>query len=342
MSGETQHPESEARSSRGSLWGAVLPWAISAALLIYLFGFATDWQRLRDATQRANLPLFLACASADRLAFFLVWTWLSAAALRRFVARVPIASVVAIRGGSELARVASNHLADAAYLLGVSRLVGGRLDAVIACTLVPVVGHFFVMLVQMTLALPFLRGGVADHLDVVGVAAALWSVVAAMAVGVWLSRSRRLRSPTLDRVAAWLERFPLRELWPFLWGFALLAVFDVQIQWLASRAFGVPIEWSALAARIPIVYLAFLVPSLGNFGTRELAWAAAFSDFAPDDQPDSLIAYAFAVNAVFMVLNALIGVLFLRRALELIGAVRRARREGEPLPRPILHDPTDQ
>jgi hypothetical protein len=307
--------------------------------LLYLFGFATDWERLREATRRANLPLFLACASADRLAFFLAWTWLSATALRRFVAEVPVGSVIAIRGGSELARVASNHLADAAFLLGVVRLVGGRLDAVVAATLVPVVCHFFVMLVQMTLALPFLRGGAADHLDVVGVAAAMWSVVAVAAVGVRLSRSRRLRWRGMDRVAAWLERFPLRKLAPFLWGFGLLALFDVQIQWLASRAFGVPIDWSALAARIPIVYLAFLIPSLGNFGTREMAWATAFAEYG---SRDSLIAYAFAVNGVFLVLNALVGVLFLGRALELIGAVRRARREGEPLPRPILHDPTDQ
>jgi hypothetical protein len=37
-----------------------------------------------------------------------------------------------------------------------------------------------------------------------------------------------------------------------------------------------------------------------------------------------------------------IGVVFLPRALELISAVRRARREGEAVPRPLLHDPTDQ
>jgi hypothetical protein len=142
----------------------------------------------------------------------------------------------------------------------------------------------------------------------------------------------------MQRVAAWLDRFPLRELAPFLYGFVALALFDVQIQWLASRAFGVPIDWAALAARIPLVYLAFLVPTLGNFGTRELAWAASFSDYG---SRDALIAYAFAINAVFLVLNALLGVVFLRRALELIGAVRKARREGEALPRPLLHDPTD-
>lgn len=334
--------EAPARRSRADvalILRSALPWLISALLLLYVFGWATDWAQLIAATERADLPRFLAFATADRLAFFVIWTWLSASALRRFVAHVPMSSVFAIRGGSELARVASNYLGDAAFLLGVSRLTGGRLDAVLAATLVPVVGHFFVMLLQMTLALPFLRGSFSDHPDVLAAIGVLWGLVALAAVGVWLSRSRRLSIRALEPVSAWLDRFPLRALGPFVGGFALLAVFDVQIQWFATHAFGIPIGWAELAARIPLVYLAFLIPTLGNFGTRELAWAAAFSEFG---SRDALLAYALSINAVFMLLNALVGLVFLRPALDLIGAVRRARREGEPLPRPILHDPTDQ
>ena len=316
----------------------VLPWLISSLLLVYVFGFATDWERLREATQRANLPLFLLFATLDRLAFFVIWTWLSATALRRFVVHVPVRSVFAIRGGSELARVVSNHLSDAAYFLGTVRLAGGRIDAVLASALVPVVVHFFVMLVQMTLALAFLEGGIRANPAVVGVAGTLWAITAAGVIAVWFFRAGRVNFPGIRGVVAWLDRFPLRTLAPFLLGLSALAVFDVQIQYLASRAFGVPIDWAALAARIPIVYLSFIIPTLGNFGTRELAWASSFAEFGPRD---ALIAYAFAINAIFLVLNALIGVMFLGRALELIGAVRRARREGEPLPRPILHDPTD-
>ncbi|MGH0031244.1 MAG: hypothetical protein ACQGVC_15720 [Myxococcota bacterium] len=319
-------------------WRGAVPWIISAALLVYVFGWATDWDRLREATDRANVPLFLLCAVADRMAFFIIWTWLSAVAVQRFVANVPVRSVFAIRGGSELARVVSNHLSDAAYFLGVVRLAGGRMDAVIASALVPVVSHFFVMLVQMTLALPFLRGGLAGNPSVVSAAVLLWGIIGFGALAVWLFRSGRVTFPGIQRVVAWLDRFPLRKLAPFLWGFAFLAVFDVQIQWLASRAFGVPIEWSALAARIPLVYLSFVIPTLGNFGTREMAWAALFEDFG---DRDALIAYALSINTIFLLLNAMIGVLFLRRALELIGAVRQARREGETVPHPILKDPTD-
>jgi len=323
---------------RRSRLRGVVPWVVSACLLVYVFGWATDWERLREATENANVPLFLLFATADRMAFFFIWTWLSAAALRRFVVHVPVRSVFAIRGGSELARTVSNHLSDAAYFLGIVQLAGGRIDAVLASAVVPVVSHFFVMLVQMTLAMPFLPGGLAGNPSVVGVAALLWAIIGAGAVAVWLFRSGRVSFPGIERVVAWLDRFPLRQMAPFLWGFTALALFDVQIQWLASRAFGVPIDWVALAARLPIVYLSFVIPTLGNFGTRELAWAASFSDYGPRD---ALIAYALAINAIFLVLNALIGVIFLRRALQLIGAVRRARREGEAVPQPILQDPTN-
>jgi hypothetical protein len=314
----------------------VLPWVVSALLLAYAFGWATDWGRLARAMAGADVPLFLAYVTADRLAFFGIWSWLWAAALRRFVADVPTSSVVAVRGGSELLRTVSNPLSDAAFFLGLVRLAGGRFEAVLAAAMVPAVTHFVVMAVQMTVMLPFLGEGMRDVLVGAGVA---WAILLGGAAAAALSARGVLRWRGATAVRAWLERFPLRELWPFWVGFTALAVFDVLIQGLASRAFGVPIGWVELAARVPLVYFSFLVPTLGNFGTRELAWAALFSEFGTRDE---LVAYAFAVNAIFLVLNLLLGILFLPRALELAAAVRSAQRAGAPLARPALHDPTDQ
>ena len=317
----------------------ILPWAVSAALLAYVFGWATDWSRLGQALDGANVPLFLLFATADRLAFFGIWSVLWAASLKRYVADVPTASVLAVRGGSELLRTVSNPLSDAAFFLGLVRLVGGRFEAVLASALVPVVTHFVVMAAQMTLALPLLEGGPGNNRDVLVGVALVWATVLAGSLAAGLATRGRLRWRGAAALRAWLERFPLRSLWPFWLGFGALASFDIAIQWLASRAFGVPIPWTALAARLPIVYVTFLVPTLGNFGTREVAWAALFADYGPRD---ALVAYAFSVNAVFLVLNLLLGIAFLPRALELAAAVRSARRSGEPLARPALHDPTDQ
>ena len=326
-----------AKSSR-MRWKHILPWIVSAGLLFYVFNVATDWGRLRDATTQANIPLFLAFTIADRIAFFIVWALLQAAALRRFVAHVPVHSIIAIRGGSELLRAVSNPLSDGAFFLGLRELTGGRLEAVLAAALVPAICHFLVLALQVTVTLPFLPGSFESNRDVFVAAGITWFVVLALAIGVRMSATGSTRIPGAKRVRNWLERFPLREIRPFFFGFLAFTIFDVVIQGLASRAFGVDIAWTALTARIPLLYLALVTPSLGNFGTRELAWAGLFSEFG---ERDALIAYAFAVNSVFLILNVLIGTLFIKRALELVGEVRRARKAGEPAPAPLLRDPAD-
>jgi hypothetical protein len=195
------------------------------------------------------------------------------------------------------------------------------------------------MLVQMTIALPLQRVG-ADPRVVTTVAVTvgiMWTLLAVGVASVVLVRAGRLRSRRLAVISKWLERFPPRQIAPFLLGFAALSMFDIQIQWLASGAFGVALDRSALAARLPLVYLSFVIPTLGNFGTRELTWAALFGEFG---ERDALIAYAFSVNAIVLVINVLLGVMFLSRALQLISAVRRAQREGEEIPG-LRRDPTD-
>lgn len=314
----------------------MLPWIISAGLLVYVFGWATDWSSLRAALRHADVPLFLFYTTVDRLTYFAVWTMITAAAMRRFAADVSTSSVFAIRGGAELFRTVSNPLADGLTLVGLGQLAGGRLDVVLAAGLVPAVCHLFVMLMQATLALPLLDGGIAGNRDVAITAGILWCVVIGGSFAVRWSRHHEVRG--LGRVTDFLERFPLRTIVPFLLAFVGVTIFDVLIQGLATRAFNAPIEWTALMARIPLLYLALVVPSLGNFGTRELAWAGLFEGHAARDE---LIAFALATNGVFLVLNLVLGLVFLPRALSLIREFRRRQKAGEPVSTPILHDPVD-
>jgi hypothetical protein len=91
-------------------------------------------------------------------------------------------------------------------------------------------------------------------------------------------------------------------------------------------------------ARLPILYAILTLPSLGNFGTREAAWAFLYGDLA---DPAALHACALATNTGFLLLNVLIGAAFLPRALELLAEVRRARAEGAPVEGALLHDAGD-
>ncbi len=316
-------------------WRRVAPWVVSAAALGYVLGFATDWQEIRAAADRANVPLFLFYATLDKLIFFLWWGVLQAKVLRRFVSHVSTGEVVAVRGGAELLRTVNNPVADAGFIYGMVQLTRGDVGAVVAAFGVPVACHFTVLLVQATLALAFLEGGPAGNGDVALAAAIGWTfVLGALLAGRFGGWERLLRS----RLGPWLRYVSPRTVFPYLGWFALFAFFDVAIQGLASRAFGIEIGWWALAARIPILYFFMLLPSLGNFGTREIVWAFSFAEYGTRDE---LVAFALAMNGVFLVLHAVIGVIFLPRAVRLVLGMREARRSGEPVPEPLLHDAGD-
>jgi hypothetical protein len=201
---------------------------------------------------------------------------------------------------------------------------------------VPFLSHGFVLLLQASLALGFLDGGIATNRGVVVAVVVGWTVVGAIVLLVRFGAN--LRFVAHSSLGKRLAGVRFRPFLPFLSFFILLACADVVLQRATSASFGIHIPWWALAARIPLLYTALSLPSLGNFGTRELAWVACFSDFGARDQ---LIAYAFVTNTTFLILNVLVGVLFLPRALELITEVRRARAAGTALPEQLLTDPSD-
>ena len=314
----------------------LLPWAISVAALVYVFGWVTDWRALLEATRHASLPAFLAIVVTDKVAFFVFWSLLQGEAVRRFVGHVPYSQVISVRGGSELLRALNGNLADAAVVLGLMQLTGASVVSIVAASTLPYLGHISVLLVQASFALPLLDGGISSNRDVATVVGAGWGLVLA---GVAVVRFAPA-FPAIARssVGRWLGRVRVRVLLPYFSWFLLLAVIDIGFQWLGTRAFGIPIPWDVLVARIPILYLALSVPSLGGFGPRELTWAYLFSEYG---SRESLVAYAFATNAIFLVLHVLIGVVFLPRAIDLITRMRDARATGMPLPRPLLHDPID-
>jgi len=315
----------------------VLPLIVSAGLLVYVFGWLTDWPKLVEATRQANLPLYVAVTFADKMIFFLMWTALQVTAIRRLVGPVSVRSLIALRGGSELLRSVSNPLADASFLLGLIHLTSGRPGRVVLAASIPGMVHGMVLVGQVTLALLLLPGGLAANRDVAIAASVGWLLIAGTALG--LRSARRSTTGRLARVRAWLEQLDLRSFVPMLGWFGALALSDITVQWLATRAFGAPIGFLSLVARVPILYTAFLIPSFGNYGTRELAWAALFADTHPRH---TLIAYAFATNTLFLIFHVVIGVVFLPRALALLREVRDARRVGEPVPAaPLVRDPAE-
>lgn len=320
-----------------SIGRQLLPWSISIGAMVYVFGYKIDWSAIPEATANANLPLFIAITVFDKLSFFVVWGLFQAAAIRQFVERVPIKEIMAVKGASELVRTVNGSLADASFLLGVAQLVRSATVArVVAIASIPFITHFAVLLLQATFALPFLEGGLGHNRDVSILVAVSWLLVIAVSIAVHLGYLRR----ALERlgIGGWIDSVKLRELVPYVGWFAVFGVYDVAIQGLAARSFGLHIDWIALIARIPVMYVALLIPSLGNFGTREIAFATLFEEYGTNE---ALTAFALWTNTIFLAMHVIIGSLFISRAVALVREVRNARKTGHPIPSPILRSPID-
>lgn len=314
----------------------VLPLAISGAALVYVFGYAIDWQAIPDATERANMPLFISITVVDKIIFFLVWCFVQASMIRRFLEPVPTRQIIAVKGGAELARAVNPSISDAAFFLGVWQLCKVPLQSVVAVTTLPFAAHFLVLLLQASIAIAFVPPELVQLSAITGAVIFGWTVVAAFLIARKLGGVDRLYR--LFRLEWLVDRVHFKDLIPYIGVFAAFAAADVLIQGLASRAFGNPIDWISLTAGIPVLYLLMLLPSFGNFGTREIVWANLFHGYA-----DSASLYAFALwtNVVFLVMHVLIGALFLNRALGLLSDLRRDRGQVESVRKPILRDAMD-
>jgi hypothetical protein len=256
--------------------------------------------------------------------------------IRRFLAPVPTTQIIAVKGGAELARALNNSISDAAFFLGIWQLCRVPLQSVVAVTTLPFAAHFLVLLAQGTLALAFVPREQVQFSVIAGVVAFGWLLLIGFVVARRLGAVDRLYSLLrLDWIAG---RVSLRDLRPYLVIFAAFAAADVLIQGLASRAFGNPIDWIALTAGIPVMYFMMLIPSFGNFGTREIVWANLFHGYA---ESASLYAFALWTNVIFLIMHVLIGIVFLNRAMALLSDLRRTRSEVEAVRGPILRDAMD-
>jgi len=86
----------------------------------------------------------------------------------------------------------------------------------------------------------------------------------------------------------------------------------VTVHWLALPLFGMAVPFTTLLAFLPLVFFFAALPiAAAHLGPSQAAWWYFFQGHAPKE---NLLAYSLASHLTFMVLNAAIGVLFLRRA----------------------------
>lgn len=86
----------------------------------------------------------------------------------------------------------------------------------------------------------------------------------------------------------------------------------VVVHWLGLPLFGIAVPFEVLLTFLPLVFFFAALPvAAAHLGPSQLAWTWFFGPYAPGER---LLAYSLAAHFLFMVLNAGIGLLFVRRA----------------------------
>jgi hypothetical protein len=86
----------------------------------------------------------------------------------------------------------------------------------------------------------------------------------------------------------------------------------VTVHWLALPLFGMQVPFTTLLAFLPLVFFFAALPiAAAHLGPSQAAWVYFFHDYAPES---GLVAYSLAAHLTFMLSNAFLGLIFLRRA----------------------------
>jgi hypothetical protein len=148
-----------------------------------------------------------------------------------------------------------------------------------------------------------------------------WLVYGIMAIylacHLWFfSRPHRGRFAQLPVLAAFRRARP----WHYL-ALGLLktpnVLAAVVVHWLALPLFGLHVPFVALLTYLPIIFFFAALPiAAAHLGPSQVAWTYFLGQYADGT---ALVGYSLAAHLTFMLMNALIGVCFLRRAARELG-----------------------
>jgi hypothetical protein len=282
----------------------IAPWAVTLAIFAFLFSRYPIGQVVETlAAGRWGLYLLLMIPFSGL--YLLVDTLVLQQAVSWFLVQVPYRDVLPVRATTYILSLVNTQLGQggiAVYLHRRHHIPFWQVTGVVV----------FIALIELYQLAFYSFVGAA----VSGEPKAPWGVYAGMAMylalHLWFfSRPRRGKVGEMAIFRAFFQA----KLWQYpalllLKTPNLLAA--VLVNWLALPLFGIDIPLVTLLTFLPLVYFFAALPiAAAHLGPSQLAWTYFFGAYAPGDK---LLAYSLAAHLMFMVMNALWGLLFLRRA----------------------------
>jgi uncharacterized membrane protein YbhN (UPF0104 family) len=308
----------------------LIPWLLTVGIFVVLFQ-RVPLGEVIASLQQVRLPAYLALMVPYSLLYCGLDAFVLTRVLNWFHTRVPYTRVLPVRAAAYILALLNPSLGHGAVAVALHRREGLPWLEVAGSLL------FLTVLEVCQLALYAALGifGFYPHLTAAfvpvyavlggGLGVAILCIrqdidplaQVLTAIGRWRTGNAAYRMPSRLPHLGLLRTFRRARLRHY--GLTLLYkapnfLLAVVVHYLALQLFGVSVPFVRLLGLLPIVFLVASLPvTVAHLGTSQAAWLYFFSAYGNDSQ---LLAYSLVAHVTFMVLNGLIGVGFLRHALQ--------------------------
>jgi hypothetical protein len=282
------------------------PWAVTLAIFAFLF-WRIPVGQVVDTLAAGRWGRYLLLMAPYSAFYFLVDSFVVQQAVSWFNVRVPYRDILPVRATTYILSLVNTQLGQGGVALYLHRRHGIPFWEITGT----VVFIAFVEVYQLAFYsfIGAAAGGELWRIAPVPVYLALFGYL----VGhLWyFSRPRGGRLGQIRLLTAFRRARPRHYVQLLLYKTPnLLAA--VTVHWLALPLFGMHVPFLTLLTYLPLVFFFAALPiAAAHLGPSQAAWVYFFRRDAPEA---GLVAYSLAAHLTFMLMNALIGLLFLRRA----------------------------
>ena len=287
----------------------VLPWVITAGLLVYLFK-KTPIQEVVEAASRAapwTIPamvvITLAIFLADCLAIWKTFGW--------FVAALTFKEALTLRAATYLLAMVNYTLGQGAFVYFLNRTRGVRVMKAAAAVLLIMGINVLLLLLMATVGLlmgaqplPGFQRGV--YVAYVGLAV---YIVLLMLKPAWLRRRGAFEVLLSAGLSGHLKALLVRVPHTFT-----LLIFN----YVGLTAFGVHVPFLQIVLCLPVVFLAGVLPAVAGLGPIQAAMVLFFARYATgtqDEREAAVLAASLGSSAIAWCVQSLLGIIGIRSQL---------------------------
>ncbi len=312
---EVDSTTSSAPRKKAPLWQRLLPWLITIACFAYLYNRIasrtpeghTVISYLSEVFSSVNWIAWLGLMIPYSVFYLLIDTGVLWRVVNWFNAKVSYAGLLPVRAGSYIISILNEQVGKGAMALYLNRTVGVPGWQVASSMLFIMFCEFFYLLLWATIGV-FIAWDILPELF-------HWVPWIALGAGIflllWVMLFRSERFASLGfREGQLLKSFREAPFWHYLTIMLIRSPALLAAVWVYSMAaglFGVDIPFTDMLGFLPVIFFGTLIP--GPFRAVAVAmWPTLFPDHTAQ-----MTVFGFVQHNFFLLFNAAIGLLFLRR-----------------------------